>query len=235
MRPVAGRTDRPYVLLSCAMSVDGFIDDATPERLLLSNAADFDRVDGERAASDAIVVGANTIRRENPRLAVRSPARRQARVRSGRPATPAKVTLTASGDLDPSANFFADDTLTLVYCPSSARADLATRLGDHAEVIGVGGSLDLSAVLKDLGERGIQRLMVEGGSSVLTSFLTAGVVDELHLAVAPFFVGDAEAPRFVGAGRYRWTPTETMRLVDTTAIGDVALLRYRLSDREAPA
>lgn len=228
----AGATDRPYVLLSCAMSIDGYIDDATPERLLLSNAADFDRVDGERAASDAIVVGANTIRRENPRLAVRSPARRAARTRAGRPATPAKVTLTLSGDLDPSANFFADDTLTLVYCPSSVRAALAERLGDRAEVV---GTVALPDVLTDLAERGIDRLMVEGGSSVLTAFLTAGLVDELHLAVAPFFVGDAEAPRVVGSGRFKWTPTDTMRLVDTTAIGDVALLRYRLSDRPEPA
>src|SRR5882757_5765815 len=92
--PVASGTDCPYVLLSCAMSVDGYIDDATPERLLLSNAADFDRVDGERAASDAIVVGANTIRRENPRLLVRSPARRRERAAAGRPPSPAKVTLT---------------------------------------------------------------------------------------------------------------------------------------------
>jgi 5-amino-6-(5-phosphoribosylamino)uracil reductase len=214
------------------MSIDGYLDSSGGSRLRLSNAADFDRVDGERAASDAIVVGANTIRRENPRLAVRSAVRRTARVRDGRPATPAKVTLTVSGDLDPSANFFADDTLTLVYCPSPVRAALAERLGDRAEVV---GTIELVEVLKDLAERGIRRLMVEGGSSVLTSFLTAGLVDELHLAVAPFFVGDAEAPRVVGSGRFKWTPTETMRLMDTTAIGDVALLRYRLSDRQPPA
>ncbi|MFD0851687.1 dihydrofolate reductase family protein, partial [Actinomadura adrarensis] len=48
-------TDRPYVLLSCAMSVDGYIDDASPERLRLSSPADFDRVDGVRASCDAIL------------------------------------------------------------------------------------------------------------------------------------------------------------------------------------
>ncbi|GAA1670977.1 RibD family protein [Fodinicola feengrottensis] len=227
-------TDRPYVLLSCAMSVDGYIDDATPERLLLSNAADFDRVDGERAASDAIVVGANTIRRENPRLLVRSPARRRDRVAAGQPASPAKVTLTVSGDLDPAANFFADDTLTLVYCPSGVAAALRERLGDRATVVGVGASLELEAVLDDLAGRGIQRVMVEGGQSVLTTFLTSGLVDELQLAVAPFFVGDRDAPRFVGSGSFFWTPTNTMRLAGVAAIGDVALLRYRMTDRVPP-
>lgn len=229
---MAGGTDRPYVLLSCAMSVDGYIDDATPERLLLSNAADFDRVDGERAASDAIVVGANTIRRENPRLLVRSPLRRRDRVAAGRSASPAKVTLTASGDLDPDANFFADDTLTLVYCPASVQVALRERLGDRATVVGIGTSLEV--VLKDLASRGIRRLMVEGGQSVLTGFLTSGLVDELQLAIAPFFVGDREAPRFVGTGRFAWTPDHTMRLAGVTSLGDVALLRYRMTDRVPP-
>jgi len=72
---------RPYVLLSCAMSVDGFIDDTTAERLLLPNAADFDRVDQVRAESDAIMIGAVTLRRDNPRLLVNSPERRAERER----------------------------------------------------------------------------------------------------------------------------------------------------------
>ncbi|WP_026412881.1 dihydrofolate reductase family protein [Actinomadura oligospora] len=54
------------MLLSCAASVDGYIDDATEERLLLSNDEDFDRVDDVRASVDAILVGANTIRKDNP-------------------------------------------------------------------------------------------------------------------------------------------------------------------------
>ena len=60
--------ERPYVLLSVAASIDGFIDDNTDQRLLLSNDADFDRVDAVRAGVDAILVGANTIRRDDPRL-----------------------------------------------------------------------------------------------------------------------------------------------------------------------
>jgi riboflavin biosynthesis pyrimidine reductase len=62
---------RPYVILSCAMSIDGYIDDTSPERLALSDEADFDRVDQVRADSDAIMVGAVTLRRDNPRLRVK--------------------------------------------------------------------------------------------------------------------------------------------------------------------
>ena len=69
------------------MSVDGKIDDTGPERLLLSGPDDLDRVDELRASADAILVGANTVRRDNPRLLVRSPQRRAARIAAGRPST----------------------------------------------------------------------------------------------------------------------------------------------------
>ena len=89
--------ERPYVLLSCSMSIDGYVDGVTDERLLLSNDADFDRVDGVRAACDAILVGARTIRRDNPRLLVRSEARRAQRVANGLHPTPIKVTVLYPG------------------------------------------------------------------------------------------------------------------------------------------
>ena len=80
--------ERPYTLLSCGMSIDGYIDTATDERLMLSNDADLDRVDAVRADSDAILVGATTLRNDNPRLLVRAPSRRAARIARGLPPTP---------------------------------------------------------------------------------------------------------------------------------------------------
>src|SRR3954447_25078875 len=113
--------DRPYVLLSCSMSIDGYLDGATDERLLLSNEADFDRVDAVRAECDAILVGARTVRRDNPRLLVRSPARRERRVAQGLRPSPIKVTVTSQAELDAQAAFFtAGDTEKIVYCSSAA-------------------------------------------------------------------------------------------------------------------
>ena len=78
--------DRPYTLLSCSMSIDGYLDSAMPRRLELSNQDDFDRVDAVRASCDAILVGAATVRNDNPRLVVRSTARRDERIGSRAPA-----------------------------------------------------------------------------------------------------------------------------------------------------
>ena len=94
--------DRPYTLLSCGMSIDGFLDSAGDERLVLSNQADLDRVDEVRAGCDAILVGAATVRNDNPRLLVRCPDRREERVARGLEPSPLKVTVTCHGELDPS-------------------------------------------------------------------------------------------------------------------------------------
>lgn len=225
-------SNRPYVLLSCASSIDGYIDDATPDRLLLSNDADFDRVDQVRAGCDAILVGSNTIRKDNPRLLVRSESRRHDRVAAGLPESPIKVTITASGDLNPDARFFAaGDGVKIVYAPSESTEKARLKVGAVATVIDAGEPVDLNVVLADLAGRGVNRLMVEGGGTMHTQFLTAGLADELHLVIAPFFVGDPAAPRFVTAGQFPWDSRNRARLAATTQIGDVVLLRYALSDR----
>ncbi len=255
------------------MSVDGRIDGTGPARLVLSGGADLDRVDAERAAADAIMVGAGTIRRDDPRLLIRSAEYRAARAARGLPAHPAGVTITASGDLDPAARFFdlgrgsgaaedsaaedsaaedsaaedsagedsaaedsaAEDSAApperLVYCARPAVMAVRGRLGRRAEIIDAGAPVRLEAVLADLGRRGVRRLMVEGGAGLGTEFLTGGLVDELQLVIAPFFVGDPGAPRFAGAGRYPHGPGRWMTLAEARPVGEVVLLRYLLTDR----
>src|SRR5689334_13228493 len=111
--------DRPYTLLSCGMSIDGYLGSPAPRRLELSNDADFDRVDAVRASCDAIMVGAATVRIDNPRLLVRSRERRQERTARGLPSSPMKVTVSERLELDPRADFFTTgDIEKLVYCTS---------------------------------------------------------------------------------------------------------------------
>lgn len=229
-------SERPYILVSCATSIDGYIDDATAQRLLLSNEADFDRVDAERAACDAILVGSSTIRNDNPRLLVRSAARREARIAQGLTATPTKVTVTSRGDLDATAQFFtAGDTEKIVYAATSALDKARHTCGSVATVVDAGDPVDLPRAMTDLANRGVRKLMVEGGSSMHTQFLSSGLADELQLVVAPLFVGDSRAPRFVNDGQFPWSPERRARLADVTRIDDVVLLNYALSDRYGTA
>ncbi|MQA02331.1 MAG: deaminase [Streptosporangiales bacterium] len=214
---------RPHVVLSVAMSVDGCIDDTSDTRLVLSNAADLDEVDELRAGCDAILVGAGTVRADDPRLVLRSAARRAARVARGEPGDPAKVTLTGGGGLAPTARFFTvGEAAKLVYGTGPAVAELRAELGGLAEVVGM-AEPSPAAVLADLAGRGIRRLLVEGGSQVQAAFLAADLVDELRLAIAPLLVGDPAAPRFAGAtGRPRH-----FTLVATEQLDGVVVLHYR--------
>ena len=224
--------DRPYTLLSCGMSIDGYLDTCSSTRLLLSNEQDFDRVDAERAASDAILVGATTVRNDNPRLLVRSDERRAERVARGLPASPTKVTVTNTGRLDCTSRFFtAGDADKLVYCATGALASARRDLGAVATVVDGGQPVAMRLVCEDLHRRGVRRLMVEGGGTVHTQLLTADLADELQLVVAPFFVGDSGARRFVGDGRFPFNPERRATLAQVRQIGDVVLLRYALSAR----
>jgi 5-amino-6-(5-phosphoribosylamino)uracil reductase len=224
--------ERPYTLLSCGISLDGYLAGASKDRLLLSNEADFDRVDAVRAGCDAILVGAATIRNDDPRLLVRSQCRRDERVARGLSASPSKVTVTARADLDAGANFFAlGEVEKLVYCASPALAEARERLGRVATVVDAGEPVDMRRLSEDLCARGVQRLMVEGGGTLLTQFLTAELADELHLVVAPLFVGDSRARRFVSDGSFPWNEGRRATLADVQRIDDVVLLRYALSAR----
>ena len=165
---------------------------------------------------------------------VRSAARRDARLAAGRPATPIKVTLSHSGDLDPTAAFFSTgDVEKIVYTATSRLDRIRHRLANVATVVDAGDPIFLPRILADLAARGIRRLLVEGGTSIHTALLTAGLADELQLVMAPFFVGDSAAPRFVNDGAFPWTSTNRATLAEVRQIGDVVLHRYALSDRFA--
>jgi 5-amino-6-(5-phosphoribosylamino)uracil reductase len=98
-------------------------------------------------------------------------------------------------------------------------------------VVAVCSPVEMRTISEDLAARGVGRLMVEGGGKVHTQFLTCDLADELQLVVAPFFVGDSRAPRFVRDGRFPWNADRRATLAEVRQLGDVVLLRYALSPR----
>lgn len=224
---------RPYVLLSAAVSIDGHLDTRPGEdRLLLSNKQDFERVDSVRASVDAILVGAGTLRADNPRLLVNSAERRASRLTAGEPEYPLKVTITGTGDLDPSWKFWhhGGDKLVLAV-GHEATAKARANLGDLATVQSVPEEAVWPAALDILGdEYTVKRLMVEGGGTVHTQLLEAALADELQLVIAPLLVGQFDAVRMLGPASYPGGPAARLRLLETRQIGDVVLLRYAPKD-----
>jgi 5-amino-6-(5-phosphoribosylamino)uracil reductase len=231
---------RPYTIVSCAVSVDGYLDDASRDRLILSGPEDLDEVDALRAQADAILVGAGTIRADNPRLLVRDRARVAAREAAGRPPHPLRVTVTATGDLDPAARFFTGPGTPLVYATAAGAAAARRELADRAVIIDAGvidagpadtgTGLSLPAVFEDLyTERKVLTLLAEPGALLARDLLAGNLADELRLAIAPFFVADSSAPRFALPASYPHTAANPMTLLSVRRAGEVAVCRYRLT------
>jgi 5-amino-6-(5-phosphoribosylamino)uracil reductase len=229
-------TTRPEVILSVAVSLDGHIDDAAARRLVLSGLADLDEVDELRASCDAIVVGAGTVRCDDPSLVVRSAVRRARRRAAGLPATPVQVVLTRSGRLPLDAALFraAADVRPVVLVPEPMVRSVTDRLSGVADVGTPGPTVDPGPVLAELAGRGAARVLVEGGTTVATAFLSAAEVDVLRLAVAPVFVADPAAPRLVGGPVPGLADAPRGRLESAHAVGDTAVLTYRLREGHRP-
>ena len=181
------------VYASVALSGDGYMDDRSPRRLILSTPADWREVMRLRAWADAILVGAETVRRDDPSLTVRDEALRRERLAANRPADPAKVTLSRSLRLAPASNFFtAGSGARIVFTDNAAASPLETA----AEIVRI-PDLSAARILTELEKRGFERLLVEGGPRTLGLFFAEGLVDTLRMAVNPAVrVGDPHAPRF---------------------------------------
>ncbi len=219
----------PYVLYKCAMSLDGYLDDTSPHRLVLSNAEDLLQRDRMRAACDAIMVGAQTIRTDNPQLIVHSKALQKERVGRGLESQPLKVTVTTTGDIDTNSRFFKSSRLPLIYCPQQSLDVVQKRLGTVATIVVAGDTrINLHQLLEDLSERAVRRVLIEGGSRLGSEFLQAGLVDELQISMAPFFIGEANAPKFAKPNPYPHHPTQRMILKTVEQVGDMAVITWLL-------
>ena len=158
------------VYASVALSGDGYMDDRSPRRLILSTPADWREVMRLRAWADAILVGAETVRRDDPSLTVRDEAFRRERLAANRPADPAKVTLSRSLRLAPASNFFtAGSGARIVFTDNAAASPLETA----AEIVRI-PDLSAARILTELEKRGFERLLVEGGPRTLGLFLRRG-------------------------------------------------------------
>lgn len=214
----------PYLRGGFVLSADGGIA-AEGSSLPLSGPADRVVFSALRAVSDAVVVGAGTVRREGygpVRMRENGQAWRDGHRRTG---LPRLVVVSRRLDLEPAARCFASDGSTVVLTCAAAPAAARARLGEVADVVVAGDDdVDLPQAVAALHRRGLSRLLCEGGPTLLTALLRAGLVDELCLTLAPFLVG--AAPGLLTAPLPTPVPLRLEHLLDA---GDgVLFARYRL-------
>ncbi|MBX7453383.1 pyrimidine reductase family protein [Mycolicibacterium sp. 3033] len=149
-----------------------------------------------RELADVILVGAATVRAEDYSGASPTADQRAARQSRGQAAVPPIAVLTRSGSVDPDAPVFRDTEVPpIVFTSAAAAPETRRTLGDLAEVIDVSGSdpesLDVARAVSVLADRGLGRVLAEGGPGILGRLISEDLLDELCLTVAPVLVGGA--------------------------------------------
>ena len=213
-----------YLRAGFVVSTDGAIA-ADGSSRPLSGPADMAAFQALRAVSDAVVVGAGTARTEDYGPVRLRETGRTWRRENGRAGLPRLVVVSRRLDLDPGARCFAPDGSTVVVTCAGAPAAARDRLAEVADVVVAGQSaVDLPAAVAALRDRGLTRLLCEGGPSLLADLLVASLVDELCLTLSPVLVGGAPGllPTALGAP----LPLRLAHLLDG---GDgVLLARYEV-------
>jgi len=177
---------RPMILGHLGQSLDGFIATHTGESQWVTGHENVVHMHRLRALCDAVVVGPGTVAADDPRLTTR--------LVEG--SNPLRVVLDPDRRLPADHRVFTDDSAdTICVCASALVQGPDDRHG-RASVLGVTGTadgLDLVELVRVLKERGHYRLFVEGGGVTVSLFLQAGLLDRLHLAIAPILIGDGRA------------------------------------------
>lgn len=223
--------DRPFVYINMAATVDGKITSAAREYPRFASEHDRKNMDILRARADAILVGAGTIRADDPSLLVRDAGMREYRKSLGKPKGPMKVVVTAGAALGTHYRFFNEDDggERLVATVEEAPQENLAAFEGKAEVLKMGsGAVDLPALLAELKRRGIEKLLAEGGGEMNWQLIEAGVVDELFITVAPSLLGGRGAPTAVEGEGFAMAGQVRMRLLELRREGDEIFCRYEV-------
>lgn len=221
--------DRPFVCINMAMTADGKITSARREEPAFSSRLDKKTMDRLRAEADAILVGAGTLRADNPPLNVRDPEMKAHRRSLGKPEGLVNVVVTASARVDPDSRFFTGGGAAgpIVATVEDAPADRLARLAQVAEVWTVGrGRVALPELLTRLRTRGIERLLVEGGGELNWGFVKDDLFDELYVTIVPALLGGRDAPTLCEGEGFDMADQRRLRLISADVVEGEIFCRY---------
>ncbi|AKH98131.1 2,5-diamino-6-(ribosylamino)-4(3H)-pyrimidinone 5'-phosphate reductase [Halanaeroarchaeum sulfurireducens] len=222
-----------HVVVNAAESVDGKIATREREQLRISGPEDFARVDRLRASVDAVMVGVETVRSDDPSLTLDDESLVATRTADGKSPHPARVVADSRGRTPPEARVL-DDTAETYILTSEATTDEYRRSleeGDATPIVAGSDRVDLGAAFEALAAHGIESIMVEGGGELIFSLFAADLVDELRVYVGSMIVGGRGAPTLAdGDGFVGAFPDLSLESVER--LDDGVLLEYDVTDAD---
>lgn len=208
---------KPYVFINCAMSLDGKISSPSGKQMKISCEEDMKRVFNLRNESDAILVGINTILSDDPKLTVKEKYVKN-------PTNPIRVVLDSDCRTPIDSLVVNDTAKTIIFTTIKCEK----KYDENVEIIAVEktneGFLDLEKILSILFEKGIKKLMVEGGSTVIGNFIKQGLANDLFIYVGSLIIGGKNTPSIMKNIDFQ----VNLNFVETKKIGSGNLLHYTL-------
>lgn len=189
---------RPYTIILSEVTVDGKLTlskGVSSKEIMKFMDEEANRYLHEtRAKVDGIMVGAETIRTDNPYLTVRYVKGKN----------PTRIIPTASANIPLDANVLKSDAPTIIITTQKAPSEKVEALSEKVEVVKIGeDNVDFIKMMDFLYSRGIHTLMVEGGSTLNWNLLNLGLVDEIRIIHMPFIVGGTDTPTLVGGEGFK--------------------------------
>jgi diaminohydroxyphosphoribosylaminopyrimidine deaminase / 5-amino-6-(5-phosphoribosylamino)uracil reductase len=221
----------PFVTVKTAMSLDGKIATREGDSQWISGVKSRDFVHELRNQNDAILVGTNTILKDNPLLTCRLKKKR------GR--HPARIILDRRNRIPLAAKVFANSkTHRVVYVSGSKLSTkreqfLKTKNIEVLKVKTLKSGFDLKQLMKLLAQKELNSILIEGGGEINSSALEAGIVDRVFAFISPILVGGQQAPTPIG-GEGVAKITKAMRLdnMKVTLIGDDLMVEAEICSAE---
>lgn len=193
---------RPFVFINSAMSADGKISSVERTQVRISGKADLARVDALRASSDAVMVGVGTVLADDPGLRIKSEDLRRERQEKGIPENPLRIVADSRARTPATAKVLGEGCLLAVA--ESASKERLDCLSQRCEIIACGRErVDLRELFARLAQRGVERIMVEGGATLNWSLINLGLVDEIYVYIGATIIGGERAPTLVDGEGFR--------------------------------
>ena len=214
---------RPSVIVNCAMSADGKIASPLRKQIRISDEEDIKRMYQLRNEADAVLVGIGTILADDPKLTVKE-------TYVPHPRQPLRVILDSKGRTPPQALALNTVSKTLII---TAEGQKKTYPGSHVEVVECrtdhDGLIDLHCVLDILYQKGVRKLLVEGGGTVIWNFLRDKVVDDLFIFIGSCIIGGKDTPTVADGEGIKNGERISLKIVDVQKLGTGVLVHYQPS------
>jgi len=213
---------RPHIIINCAMSADGKIALPNRKQLRISCDEDIKRMYNLRNGSDAVLVGIETVLSDDPKLTVKEKYVKNTK-------QPLRVVLDSKCRTPKDALVVNNTTKTLII---TVKGNEKQYNEEHIDVIGCksndGDYIDLKEMLNLLYEKGVKRLLVEGGGTVIWNFLKHRLVDELSIYIGPCIIGGKNTPTMAdGAGIKNESELIPLTFDNVKRLGEGVLITYK--------